>query len=318
MAQIERLHDYPPDANVGLYILECGSFADIIPAVATLPGKHFVTLLIADFSSTTRDDLVSLSKQLIAAGSRYFCAWGQDCQTAHLAFDLARCEFERDTENVILTTDHSTESLDDAIWYALNVAYPVDPYDRDWHAIIAICVNDNIAGQTIRNAFTDPAEFSEHNGPTVDEDWEWEGEPRRARSRLMVKRLTLQVAVLLGSSLACCVGLATGIAFDTAFIAWISAATFPLVCVYVLGLRDGRQLVKLACYAAIGWTLCFVLAPARSESKESRARRIAADPLSGKGWYIHSTVASWIMLSVGIAFVPAHCLKSQTDRPSTS
>lgn len=169
MSVIERLRDDWTEAKRGLYILECGSFSDILPAIAALPGRHFVTLLISDFSSTTREDLVDLSKQLIAAGSRYFCAWGRCCQMAHLAFDLACCEFEPDTDNVILTTDHSRESLNDVIWYALNCAHPVDPYDRGWHAIIAICVNDTNAAQTIREAFTDPAKFSKHNVPTVDE-----------------------------------------------------------------------------------------------------------------------------------------------------
>ena len=115
MAHIEHLNDHPDDSKRGLHLLECDTCADILPAVSHLPGKHFVTLLIADFSSTTRDDVVALSKQLISAGSRYFCAWGQECQMAHLAFDLACCEFETDNEHVILTTDHSKESVEDAI-----------------------------------------------------------------------------------------------------------------------------------------------------------------------------------------------------------
>jgi hypothetical protein len=169
MAHIEHLNDHPDDSKRGLYLLDCDTFADILPAVSHLPGKHFVTLLIADFSSTTRDDIVALSKQLISAGSRYFCAWGQECQIAHLAFDLACCEFETDNEHVILTTDHSKESVEDAIWFTLVCAYPVDPYDQEWRATIAICVNDKAASQTVRKAFTDPATFSEDNGPVVDE-----------------------------------------------------------------------------------------------------------------------------------------------------
>lgn len=168
MAHIERLHSCLNDADRSLYILECDSFADIFPAVTMLPGDHFVTLLIADFATTTVNDLVSLSSQLIAAGSRYFCAWGQDCENAHLAFDLACCEFEAGTDNVILTTDHSRESLEDAIWYALNCAKPAEPFDRDWRAIISICVNNKSASQSVRRAFTNPVEFSEKNGPDVD------------------------------------------------------------------------------------------------------------------------------------------------------
>ena len=169
MAHIEHLSDHPDDSNRGLYLLDCDTFADILPVVSQLPGKHFVTLLIADFSTVTQDDMVALSRRLISAGSRYFCAWGRDCQMAHLAFDLACCEFEIDSEHVILTTDHSKESIEDAIWFTLVCAYPVDPYDKDWQATIAICVKDQSASHTVRKAFTDPATFSEKNGPVVDE-----------------------------------------------------------------------------------------------------------------------------------------------------
>ena len=169
MAQLEHLSDHPDDSNRGLYLLDCDTFADILPAVSQLPGKHFVTLLIADFSTVTQDDTVALSKRLISSGSRYFCAWGRDCQMAHLAFDLACSEFETDSDHVIRTTDHSKESIEDAIRFALVCAYPVDPYDKDCKATIAICVNDQTASHTVRKAFTDPATFSEKNGPVVDE-----------------------------------------------------------------------------------------------------------------------------------------------------
>ncbi|MEW4563684.1 hypothetical protein AB1K70_14215 [Bremerella sp. JC770] len=168
MAHIERLDNGVIDADRDLYILECDSFADIFPAATTLPGDHFVTLLIANFALTTVDDLVSLSSHLIAAGSRYFCAWGPECKKAHLAFDLACCEFEAGNDSVILTTDHADESLDDAIWFALNCAVPAEPFDRDWRAIISICVNHKPAGQSVRRAFADPVEFSKNNGPEVD------------------------------------------------------------------------------------------------------------------------------------------------------
>ena len=169
MASIEHLHDHPHDSDRGLYLLDCEAFADILPAVAQLPGKYFVVLLIADFSAGTRDDVVVLSRGLIAAGARYFCAWGQACQTAHLAFDLACCDFEADNEPVILTTDHSKESLEDAIWFAMVCAYPADPYDREWHATLAICVNDRASSQTVRTALADPVSFSAQNGPAIDE-----------------------------------------------------------------------------------------------------------------------------------------------------
>ena len=160
MTAIEQLSEYPPDSDRRLYLLECDSFNEIVPSVRDLPGNHCIVFLIADFKTTTLDDLTALSRELINVGARYFCAAGNGCQTAHLAFDLACCEFEPDSENVILTTDHSHESFTDAIWFVLNCAYPVDPYDRDWHATIAVCANDLQSAQEVRDAFESPVEFS--------------------------------------------------------------------------------------------------------------------------------------------------------------
>ncbi len=168
MTSVEKLGDYPPDSGRGLYLLECEAFTEIVPQLRDLPGKHFVTFLVADFTTTTLDDLTALSHEMIRAGSGYFCAAGNDCETAHLAFDLACCEFDPDCTHTILTTDHSCESFSDAIWFVLNCAYPVDPYDQDWQATIAICVNDKIAAHAIRQAFEAPQEFSDNNGPDVD------------------------------------------------------------------------------------------------------------------------------------------------------
>lgn len=165
MPEIERIHDHPSIKEHSLHVLDCRSFAEIVPAVSAMPCRHFVTLLVAHFTTITRDSLVALSQQMIDAGSRYFCAWGRDCRVAHHAFDLACCEFEPEGDHVILTTDHHDESLEQAIWFALNCARPDGPYERGCHATIAISVNDHEAGQTIRRAFADPVRFSEHNGP---------------------------------------------------------------------------------------------------------------------------------------------------------
>ena len=168
MLALERFENRSPTER-NLYLLRCDSFADIAPSLATLPDGNFVALIIADFGRATLDALTELSESMIAAGARYFCAWGTNCETAHLAFDLACCEFDSDSENAILTTDHGDESINNAIWYTLNCAYPVDPYDVNWHSIIAICVRDDDAVESVRHAFSDPMVFSEANCPEVDD-----------------------------------------------------------------------------------------------------------------------------------------------------
>jgi hypothetical protein len=165
---IQRIHNHPFIERSGLYLLNCHSFSDIIPAL-DITSPHFVALIVADFTTETLDDLVRFSQQMIEAGSRYFCAWGEGCRKAHLAFDLACCQFEPGSESVIFTTDHHDDPIEEAIWHLINCAYPDDPYDRDCHATLVICVNKPQLAQTVQLAFADPLEFSEKNGPNVDD-----------------------------------------------------------------------------------------------------------------------------------------------------
>ncbi len=95
--------------------------------------------------------------------------WGKSSPTAHLAFDLACCQFEPGSDGVILTVDHNDDPIEEAIWYTLNCAQPAPPYDRVCHATIAICIDHMESAQKVENAFIDPVAFSDINGPIVDE-----------------------------------------------------------------------------------------------------------------------------------------------------
>ena len=170
MATVERFKKHPSIADHSLYLVECDTFSEIVPAVSSLPFRFFVALLVADFRTIVRDDLVELSSQMIDAGSRCFSAWGEQCRIAHLAFDLACSEFEPNGDGVVPTMDHGTESIEYAIWRTLNCAQPVKPYDRDWNATVAVCVDDQSAGQVVRAAFASPVAFSELYGPDVEEE----------------------------------------------------------------------------------------------------------------------------------------------------
>jgi hypothetical protein len=158
---LELLRRGFPSENHGLYLLECESF-DEVPSNLEI-GPYFVSFLVADFSTINRDDLVRLTGRMIARGSRYFVAWGKDSNAAHVAFDLACCEFEDGEEEdaVILTTDHLDESIEEAIWFAMNCAFPSHPYDRNCVGLVAICIHDPGSAKVVRSAFESPDEFSD-------------------------------------------------------------------------------------------------------------------------------------------------------------
>lgn len=121
---------------------------------------------------------------------------------------------------------------------------------------------------------------------------------------MSMRRFKWMIACMSGSLVGAITGLTAGIALDSALVAWLSAAAGPVIALYLAGLHRRVQLLKIACYALIGWGLCFVLEPATSQTAARRASRIAESALLGKGWYIPCHIAAWIFASAGVVFVP--------------
>ena len=146
-----------------LYAIGAASLAESREQLHGLPPVNFVTLLIANFDALDNGELGHWTKGLIDAGSRYFCAWGNRCDLAHEIFDEECSMFESDEESVIMTTDHRDDSIDDAIWFALNCAVPAPPYDRNWNAILAVSIDDAESLDRLRAVFAEPTQFCEQH-----------------------------------------------------------------------------------------------------------------------------------------------------------
>jgi hypothetical protein len=85
-------------------------------------------------------------------------AWGRGCERVHLAFDEADIELNPDFDatDVIGTTDHGDETLDEALWYALFVEWPAPKYDAACNALLAISVGNDDWASTVRHRLHDP------------------------------------------------------------------------------------------------------------------------------------------------------------------
>ena len=59
------------------------------------------------------------------------------------------------------------DPLEEAIWFTLFYSCPVEPYDLDWHATIAICINDPGSARVVEAAFRNAREFLD-NWPQKD------------------------------------------------------------------------------------------------------------------------------------------------------
>ena len=74
---------------------------------------------------------------LLTRGLASLCTWGPDCERVHDIFDEVEVErnLDRETDDVIMTTWHAKDTLEEALRYFVHVAFPADGYlkeCRDW------------------------------------------------------------------------------------------------------------------------------------------------------------------------------------------
>lgn len=115
-----------------------------------MPGR-FIAFLAADAEDVEPAVLAGFARKLLQAGCVYFCAWGADCERVHDVFD----EGCFDVEPVIMTTWHSNESLDEALWFFLKGAVPDDQYCEPTLSALAISVGRPEWDEQIRRRLAD-------------------------------------------------------------------------------------------------------------------------------------------------------------------
>lgn len=108
-----------------------------------LTSKYFVCFLCWDDSTNdSRDAISDFAEILLRSGGVYFCVWGKGCSLVHDIIDLASYELDQENEyeSGIMTSWHEDESLDDALWFFLNSAFPDDQYFDECRAGVAITI----------------------------------------------------------------------------------------------------------------------------------------------------------------------------------
>jgi hypothetical protein len=111
--ELKRLDDWPDVLDVG----------------------RFVLCIAADARGLDFEALQEFAARVLAQGAVYICAWGQESGRVETAFDLESMQMPLPTEDdVVMTTDHAGESLREAIWFSLAVAWPSDGFlpVRSW------------------------------------------------------------------------------------------------------------------------------------------------------------------------------------------
>ena len=108
------------------------------------PSEHFVLFMASDTTDIPGADLVDFAAALVRAGAVYICCWGPDCERFHDCFDEAAfvVHGQVSESRVLMTTWHNDESLENALWFALNSTFPSSAYEATTKSVLAISVGD--------------------------------------------------------------------------------------------------------------------------------------------------------------------------------
>lgn len=145
-------------------MLELASPNDLLSTL-DLKSKCFGTFIAWDARDVPVENVSALLDPLIDAGCVYFVCWGPDCERVH---DIADESDPYEDNAVIMTTWHSDETLDDALFFFLNDMFPDAAFETDFHSSVAIVIGSPSWASTVRAALTDPHAFTTRVSATGD------------------------------------------------------------------------------------------------------------------------------------------------------
>lgn len=129
-----------------------------------LPSSHSILLVAADFEYFDSKDISDTATRLIERGNAYFCAWGEGCAKAETIWDTAatRIDPQRAFGYHFVTTSHEDDTLEEAIWFALNCAF-VDESIKETCSVVLISIDNPEWQNAIDEIREDPAAFNERS-----------------------------------------------------------------------------------------------------------------------------------------------------------
>jgi hypothetical protein len=111
---------------------------------ATLPGlgPRYGLLLACNAEQVASGVIAEVAERALASGAVSILAWGPGCERVHDIFDAVYAPSVLDQPDcqVVITTWHANESLDEALWYFVDVAGLVEPA-ADW-LVVAVGHHD--------------------------------------------------------------------------------------------------------------------------------------------------------------------------------
>jgi hypothetical protein len=144
-----------------LVLIEADSVPELIDW-PELPSQHFLCFVVWDAPSDDKP-LVALARTVLDAGAVFVSTFGSGCERVHDAIDdaIVASERERDGDHVVVTTWHASETLEEALWFALFTASPATAYEATTRAMVVVVINAARYAEILRRHLADPQALSE-------------------------------------------------------------------------------------------------------------------------------------------------------------
>jgi hypothetical protein len=142
-----------------LFLLSAERPVDLADIQIMTGSRYFVAFIAWDSCNASASEMASLARMLLDAGCVYFCCWGPGCERIH---DVIDEEYARDglsvesDDSTIMTTWHNNESLEEAIWFPLDVAFPDDRFFEECRSVVAVCIGSRSWATQITTALKNP------------------------------------------------------------------------------------------------------------------------------------------------------------------
>ena len=128
------------------------------PSSLRIPSRRFRLFIAADVTGISTEMIADFAHNALKSGMVYFCSWGPDCERFHdivdelvVADELGEGMFVAlDPDDVIMTTWHDDESLEEALDFFVNYSCPTDGFAPDSDYWLAFCVNNSAWTEKIR------------------------------------------------------------------------------------------------------------------------------------------------------------------------
>ena len=146
---------FDPVTERELFVLNLSEATKLL--TIRIPSPRFVCLLLWDAEKEPDTTLTQVAMWLLESGAVYVCCWGSDAERVHDAIDTVDISRNPTCDRVVMTTWHGKKPLAEAVYFALDNAWPDEGYAKGCGSVLAVCIGSGKSAEAVRVAFTDPA-----------------------------------------------------------------------------------------------------------------------------------------------------------------